>query len=92
MLGVLVSFTVGMIIIDCFDYQDLPTDIPVEQVSVEGWQVNVFWRVMFGIGLLPSLIQIFLIFIGYIPESPSSLIIKNRRDDARAVLALFYEE
>jgi hypothetical protein len=47
---------------------------------------------MFGIGLLPSIIQILLVFIGYIPESPYSLIIKNRRDDARAVLALFYEE
>jgi len=90
-LGVLVSFTVGMIITDCFGYEFLPTNVPVQQLSIETWQASVFWRVMFGIGLLPSLIQILLIFIGYIPESPYTLITKNRRDDARAVLALFYE-
>lgn len=91
-LGVLVSFTVGMVMIDCFDYEFLPTDVPVEQVTIVSWEANVFWRVMFGLALLPSIIQIILIFIGYIPESPYSLISKNRRDEARAVLALFYEE
>jgi MFS family permease len=28
-LGVLISFTVGMIMTDCFDYEFLPTDVPV---------------------------------------------------------------
>ena len=91
-LGVLTSFTVGMIITDCFGFEFLPTNIPVDQIVVETWQASVFWRVMFGLGLLPSIIQIILVFIGYIPESPYSLITKNRREDAKAVLALFYEE
>jgi heme/copper-type cytochrome/quinol oxidase subunit 4 len=48
--------------------------------------------VQLGIPLLPSIIQLFFIAIDYIPESPHSLIIKNRKDTAREVLALFYEE
>jgi MFS transporter, SP family, xylose:H+ symportor len=47
---------------------------------------------MFGISCLPSLIQLFFLVIGYIPESPYSLIIKNRRDEARDVLSLYYKE
>lgn len=41
---------------------------------------------------MPSVFQLFFIAVGYIPESPHSLIIKNRKDTAREVLALFYEE
>lgn len=47
---------------------------------------------MLAIPLLPSLIQLFCIAIGYIPESPVSLLIKNKRDEARKVLSLFYED
>ena len=35
---------------------------------------------------------LFFIAIGYIPESPHSLIVKNRKETAREVLALFYED
>jgi hypothetical protein len=35
---------------------------------------------MFGIALLPSLFQLFFIAIGYLPESPHSLIIKNKKE------------
>ena len=47
---------------------------------------------MFGIGLLPSIIQLICVMIGYIPESPFSLINKNRKAEAVEVLSIFYEE
>ena len=50
---------------------------------MENWQAETFWRVMFLIGLLPAFIQMILIFFGYIPESPSSLIKKNRKEEAK---------
>lgn len=55
-------------------------------------QWETFWRVQLGIPLLPSIFQLFFIMIGYIPESPHSLIIKNRKETAREVLSIFYEE
>lgn len=60
--------------------------------KLDQWQYETFWRVQLGIGLLPSILQLLFIAIGYIPESPHSLIIKNRKETAREVLALFYEE
>lgn len=47
---------------------------------------------MLGIPLLPSIIQLFSVAIGYIPESPASLLQKNKREEAREVLSLFYED
>lgn len=38
------------------------------------------------------LLQMFFLAFGYIPESPYSLIVRNRRENARDVLALFYQE
>jgi MFS transporter, SP family, xylose:H+ symportor len=91
-LGVLFAYTLGMIITNCFNYESLPTNVPVPDILIESWQAEVFWRVMLGMAALPNLIQLLFVFIGYIPESPSSLILKNRREEARDVLGLFYEE
>ena len=83
-LGVLVSFTVGVIFTDAFD-------ITTNTVLSE-WQYNTFWRVQLGIPIIPSIIQLFLIAIGYIPESIHSLILKNRKEPAYSVVSLFYME
>lgn len=90
-LGVLVAFTVGMIITDTYGFENLPGNIPVQDVVVDVGATEVYWRVMLGLGLLPSLFQLFFILIGFIPESPFSLIIKNKKEEARDVLTLFYE-
>jgi MFS family permease len=71
-LGVLVSFVVAMIMTDVFD---LETD----SAAVVPWQANTFWRVMCIIPILAPVLQLFFIAIGYIPESPYSLIVRNRR-------------
>ena len=47
---------------------------------------------MLGLSNLPGVIQLILIFVGYIPESPTSLIKKNRREDAKKVLSIFYQD
>jgi hypothetical protein len=47
---------------------------------------------MLIVPVLPSLLQLIFIAVGFIPESPYSLIIKNRREQARDVLSIFYEE
>jgi len=83
-LGVLVAFLLGVIFTDSFRID--------ATASLESWQSNTFWRVELAVPLLPSLLQLFFIAIDYIPESPHSLILKNRKDTAREVLALFYEE
>lgn len=71
-LGVLVAFTMGVIFSDSYGISKSTT-------SLEKWQYVTFWRVQLGIGLLPSVFQLFFIMIGYIPESPHSLIVKNRK-------------
>jgi MFS family permease len=86
-LGVLVAFLMGVIYTNCFNI--VATTIPSQ---LQQWQWEICWRVQLGIPLLPSLVQLFFIAINYIPESPHSLIIKNRKDTAREVLSLFYEE
>lgn len=83
-LGVLVSFLMGVVFTNVFDIQN--------NTILAEWQWETFWRVQLGIPLLPSIFQLFFILIGYIPESPHSLIIKNRKESAREVLTLFYEE
>jgi hypothetical protein len=47
---------------------------------------------MLIIPIIPSIVQLICIGVGFIPESPYSLIIKNRRDEARDVFRLFYDE
>ena len=91
-LGVLAAYTTAMIITNCFDYQFLPTDERVSQISIENWQSEVFWRVMLIISVLPGLLQILMVLVGYIPESPVYLIEKNRNDKAKEVMSLFYKE
>jgi len=59
--------------------------------AVTQQQANCFWRVMCALPLVAPVLQLFFIAIGYIPESPYSLIVRNRRENARDVLALFYE-
>ena len=54
-------------------------------------KADIFWRVMFGLALIPSVIQLILLLVGYIPESPIYLIEKNQRDEAKESLAAFYE-
>lgn len=83
-LGVLVSFLMGVIFTNAFDIKN--------NTILSEWQWETFWRVQLGIPLLPSIFQLFFILIGYIPESPHSLIIKNRKESAREVLTLFYED
>jgi hypothetical protein len=59
-MGVLFSFLLGMIITNSFDLQ-YATTIPTP------WQVAVFWRIMLGVPVIPSIIQLILIAIGFIP-------------------------
>lgn len=39
-----------------------------------------FYRLMVGLNAIPIIIQSILLIVGYIPESPNSLILKNRND------------
>jgi MFS family permease len=61
-LGVLVAFLVGVIFTECLGINSLQTG-----QSLQGWQWETFWRVQLAIPLLPSLIQLLLIAVGYIP-------------------------
>lgn len=47
---------------------------------------------MLIISVLPGLLQILMVLIGYIPESPVYLIEKNRNDQAKEVMSLFYKD
>lgn len=78
------AFLMGVIYTNCFNI--------TSNAVLQSWQVALCWRLQLAIPLLPSIIQLFFILIGYIPESPHSLILKNRKDTAREVLTLFYEE
>lgn len=49
-----------------------------------GLPVHISWRVMLGVGILPSVFIAFALFM--IPESPRWLVMKNRIDEARSVL------
>jgi MFS family permease len=71
-LGVLVSFLVAMIMTNVFQLE-YTTANPTQE------QAGIFWRVMLLLPLLGPLIQMFFLLAGYIPESPYSLIVRNRR-------------
>ena len=47
------------------------------------------WRFMFAFNLIPVLTQLVLFFTGFIPESPISLMMKGKEEEAREVLLMF---
>jgi MFS transporter, SP family, sugar:H+ symporter len=49
----------------------------------------VFYRIMVSVNALLIIVQSILLLVGFIPESPNSLIRKNRTEEAKAVVALF---
>jgi MFS family permease len=46
-------------------------------LTKSGVEYQVLWRVMFGLDILPICIVIVSCFLGIIPESPNSLIMKE---------------
>lgn len=56
----------------------------VSNYVFSGLSVHINWRVMLGVGILPSLFIGLALFV--IPESPRWLVMKNRMDEARLVL------
>lgn len=51
--------------------------------------VNHNWRILFGLGVVPSLLQ--LILMHKLPESPRVLILRGQDDKARQVLQTIYK-
>ncbi|XAR66439.1 hypothetical protein NMG60_11012674 [Bertholletia excelsa] len=56
----------------------------VSNYAFSGLSVHLNWRVMLGVGILPSVFIGFALFI--IPESPRWLVMQNRIEEARSVL------
>lgn len=54
-----------------------------------GLPVHINWRIMLGVGILPSVFIGFALFV--IPESPRWLVMQNRIEEARSVLAKTYD-
>ncbi|XP_021650902.2 probable polyol transporter 4 isoform X2 [Hevea brasiliensis] len=57
----------------------------VSNYSFSGLPVHINWRVMLGVGILPSVFMGFALFV--IPESPRWLVMQNRVEEARLVLS-----
>ncbi|CAI0407391.1 unnamed protein product [Linum tenue] len=57
----------------------------ISNYAFSGLSVHMSWRVMLGVGILPSIFLGFALFV--IPESPRWLAMKNRIDEARLVLS-----
>ncbi|GAB2298698.1 Probable polyol transporter 4 [Dionaea muscipula] len=56
----------------------------ISNYAFSGLPVHYNWRVMLGVGILPSVFIGFALFI--IPESPRWLVMKNRIEEAKVVL------
>ncbi|XP_033516978.1 probable polyol transporter 4 isoform X3 [Nicotiana tomentosiformis] len=56
----------------------------VSNYAFSGLPPHINWRVMLGVGILPSVFIGIALFV--IPESPRWLVMKNRIDEARVVL------
>uniref|UniRef100_A0A2P2NG45 Mannitol transporter family protein n=1 Tax=Rhizophora mucronata TaxID=61149 RepID=A0A2P2NG45_RHIMU len=56
----------------------------VSNYAFSSLPVHISWRVMLGVGILPSVFIGFALFI--IPESPRWLVMQNRLEEARSVL------
>jgi sugar porter (SP) family MFS transporter len=56
----------------------------VSNYTFSGLPAHISWRIMLGVGILPSVFIGFALFV--IPESPRWLIMQNRVEEARAVL------
>ncbi|KAI4319792.1 hypothetical protein MLD38_033350 [Melastoma candidum] len=57
----------------------------VSNYAFSGLPINLSWRIMLGVGILPSVLLGVALFV--IPESPRWLMMQNRIDDARLVLS-----
>ena len=53
---------------------------------------ELMWRFMFAFNLIPVIIQLVLFFIGFIPESPISLLANGEEEKAKEVLLMFNKE
>ncbi|KAF2303361.1 hypothetical protein GH714_017384 [Hevea brasiliensis] len=57
----------------------------VSNYAFSGLPVHINWRVMLGVGILPSVFMGFALFV--IPESPRWLVMQNKVEEARLVLS-----
>lgn len=56
----------------------------VSNYAFSGFSAHLSWRIMLGVGILPSVFIAFALFM--IPESPRWLVMQRRIDEARSVL------
>lgn len=56
----------------------------ISNYAFSGLPVHISWRVMLGVGIIPSVFLGFALFV--IPESPRWLVMQNRIEEARIVL------
>jgi len=57
----------------------------------KGLDQMVRWRIIVTANSLPIVMLIILILMRFIPESPNSLISKNRHEDAKKVIGIFHQ-
>ena len=56
----------------------------VSNYAFSGFSAHISWRIMLGVGILPSVFIAFALFM--IPESPRWLVMQKRLEEARSVL------